>query len=253
LAALLSINPQNPIEKAKRKRYIENNEKKNKSGSFVLSGPKIISKPQDPVSKLVVFLHGYGSSGDDLIGLAEFWEHFLPSTIFISPNGPEKCDTYPIGYQWYGIPDFTPANMRLGLDRIRPVLTEYLKSLLIQYKLSPQDLALIGFSQGGIVALEMLFSLPNINSIISYSGAFFPPTEKPTVQTSTNVMLVHGNMDTVVPYSAFFQAEQDLKSLGINVTSHTCPNIGHTIDTDGIHTGGHFLKQTLSGSKPRDL
>ncbi len=212
----------------------------------MLLGPKVISKASGPISKLVVFLHGYGSSGDDLIGLSEAWQHILPSTVFVSPNGPEKCDIHAFGYQWYGIPDFSPTNMRLGLDRVRPILAQYLKSLLIEYKLSPQDLALVGFSQGTIVALEMLFSLSNLNCIVGYSGAFFPPTEKSVATSSTNILLIHGNIDTVVPYSALLQAEQDLKNLKINVKTHTCPGIGHTIDSAGINIGGEFLRQNLS-------
>jgi phospholipase/carboxylesterase len=212
----------------------------------MLSGPKVISKTPGSISKLVVFLHGYGSSGDDLIGLSESWEHLLPPTIFLSPNGPEKCDVHVFGYQWYGIPDFSPTSMRLGLDRVRPLLTQYLKSLLIEYKLSPHDLALVGFSQGAIVALEMLFALPNLNCIVGYSGAFFPPAEKNVLSPSTNVLLIHGNMDIVVPYPALFQAEQDLKNLGIKVTTLTCQGIGHTIDSTGIQIGGDFLKQNLS-------
>ncbi len=212
----------------------------------MLSGPKVISKAPGAISKLVVFLHGYGSSGDDLIGLSESWDHLLPPTVFVSPNAPEKCDINIFGYQWYGLPDISPTNMRLGLDRVRPVLTQYLKSLLIEYRLNPHDLALVGFSQGTMVALEMLFSLPNLNCILGYSGAFFPPAERKVASPSTNVMLIHGSMDTVVPYPALFQAEKDLKGLGVSVSTHTCPGMGHTIDSAGVQVGGDFLKENLS-------
>lgn len=215
----------------------------------MISGSKIISKTPGPLSKMVVFLHGYGASGNDLIGLSSSWQDRLPPTIFAAPNGPEPCDANIFGYQWFGLPDFSPTNMRLGLDRIRPVLLNYLQSLLNEHQLSPQDLALVGFSQGTIVALEMIFAMPNLNCVLGYSGSFFRPPQSFLLPTSTKVMLIHGNLDTVVPYVALFQSQVQLQALNIETEIHTCRGIAHTINENGIEVGGQFLARNFNNSK----
>ena len=195
---------------------------------------------------MVVFLHGYGASGDDLIGISDLWQDLLPPTVFIAPNGPEPCDANIFGYQWFGLPDLSPTNMRLGLDRIRPVLLNYLHALLNEYQMSPQDLALVGFSQGTIVALEMIFAMPTLSCVLGYSGTFFPPSPSLPTSPSTKVMLIHGNMDTVVPYLALFQSQTQLGTLGIETEIHTCHGIAHTINDVGIEIGGQFLSRNLN-------
>lgn len=215
----------------------------------MISGSKIFSKTPGSISKMVVFLHGYGASGDDLIGINELWQDLLPPTVFIAPNAPEPCDANIFGYQWFGLPDFSPTNMRLGLDRVRPVLLEYLQSLLNEYQLSPQDLALVGFSQGTIVALEIMFAMPNLNCILGYSGTFFRPPPSLLSSPTTKVKLIHGNLDTVVPYIFLLQSQTQLKALGIAVEIHTCHGIGHTINEEGMEVGGQFLANNFKSPK----
>lgn len=215
----------------------------------MISGSKIISKTPGPLSKIVVFLHGYGASGDDLIGLGNLWEDLLPPTVFIAPNAPEPCDANIFGYQWFGLPDFSPTNMRFGLDRIRPVLLDYLQTLLNEHQLSPQDLALVGFSQGTIVALEMMFAMPNLNCVLGYSGTFFRPPPSLVSSPTTKALLIHGNIDTVVPYISLFQSQAQLKTLGVDTEIYTCHGIGHTINERGIELGGQFLARNFNNSK----
>ncbi|MBY0281239.1 MAG: alpha/beta fold hydrolase [Alphaproteobacteria bacterium] len=215
----------------------------------MISSSKIISKNPGTLSKMVVFLHGYGASGDDLISLSSSWEDHLPPTVFVAPNGPEACDANIFGYQWFGLPDFSPTNMRLGLDRVRPVLLNYLSSLLNEHQMSPQDLALVGFSQGTIVALEMMFAMPTLNCVLGYSGAFFPPPPSLCSLPSTKVMLIHGNMDTVVPYMALFQSQAQLKELKVEAETYTCHGIAHTINNIGLEVGGQFLSRNFNNTK----
>ena len=212
---------------------------------LALQGQTYIPPTPGPVAKMVVFLHGYGASGDNLLGISHYWQDILPATVFAAPNGPEPCDVNPLGYQWFGLPDFSPFNIRQGLDRCAPVVASYLQTLMTTYQLAPQDVALVGFSQGTIVALEMLFLIPNLAGIIGYSGAFFPPT-KCLVSPVTKVFLVHGTLDTVVPYTALMQAEKSLSALGINVKTHTCYNLDHSISEEGLQQGGEFLAHVLT-------
>jgi phospholipase/carboxylesterase len=219
-------------------------------GKYMLSGPRFISHVPGSLSRLVVFLHGYGASGDDLISLSHEWENLLPPTIFESPNGPETCDVNPVGYQWFGLPDFSPTTIRLGLDRVRPVVVSYLKNLLAEHQLSPHDLALVGFSQGTILALDIMFDMPTLGAVLGYSGAFYPPLTFPKEPINTKVMLVHGTGDTVVPYAAMTYAKIQLQEQGIHVKTHTCDGLGHGIDTQGLQAGGTFLAKCLSPQSP---
>lgn len=212
----------------------------------VLFGPQRQTKSGSSPKKLVVLLHGYGANGDNLIDLAQMWGDSLPDVEFHAPNAVERCESVPLGYQWFGIQDFSPFNMRQGLDKAAPFLKEYLEDLLRTRHLKSSDLALIGFSQGTMMALEMMFCLPDITAVIGYSGVFYPPTLKASFLPKSKIMLVHGTADMVVPYPLMAQSSQQLQQLGMSVKTHTCPGLGHSINLDGISLGGQFLKQAFS-------
>lgn len=200
------------------------------------------------LEKLVVLLHGYGASGDNLLGLSYHWQDSLPNAVFVAPNGPEACEVNPLGYQWFGLPDLSPVNIRLGLDRATPVLQKYLQQVMTTYQLAPQEVVLVGFSQGAILALDMMFLIPTLAGVIAYSGLFLPPKNPPLATPLTKVLLVHGTLDTVVSYSAFVQAKTALKEYGISFKTHTCYGLGHSIRSDGIQVGRDFLSHVLSSS-----
>ncbi len=207
-----------------------------------LAGPQVTTKSGKDPRQLVVFLHGYGANGDDLIDLSYRWQELLPDAAFVSPHAPDPCDANPEGRQWFGLMDFSSLNVRSGLNKIRPVLTKYLKQLLHEYKLEPENLALVGFSQGTILALEMIFAMPNLGCVIGYSGAFYPPIQPiKDFQSTTKVLLVHGTSDMVVPYPALYQAESGLAFHGIKAQTLSCRGLGHSIDNAGLLAGGDTL------------
>jgi phospholipase/carboxylesterase len=211
----------------------------------MLQYQKRLPKNGEPVKSLVVFIHGYGADGDDLITIADDWKNFLPNTAFISPHAPEPCESNPFGYQWFGLSDFSFYNIRFGLDRVNPMLTKFLYTLLNEYNLPPSQLMLVGFSQGTMVSLDILFSMDKIAGVLGYSGAFYPPVDgKPT---PSPVCLIHGDMDVVVPAMAMDHAETVLQSYGVPVQTHLTHGLGHGIDHDGIELGGKFIKQCLLG------
>ncbi len=209
----------------------------------MFSGPERFSETS--VEKIVIFLHGYGSNGHDLISIGKLWQNDLPSTLFFSPNAIEPWEGSPhSGYQWFGLSDLNPLNLRQGLDRATPVVANYIKQYILKYQISEEDLALVGFSQGGMLALDLMFHFPKIAGVVSFSGAFYPPS-KPQVTPSTSALLVHGTLDTTVPYLCMLQAEQMLQSMNIAHQTLTCPGLGHGIDDNGIAMAGKFLQQKL--------
>lgn len=197
--------------------------------------------PKNQAQKLVVLLHGYGSNGDDLLEIAKIWQPNLPTTAFFSPNAIETSETNPFGgYQWFGLQDFDHTNIRAGLDKARPHVNRFLKRLLAEYRLLPSDLIIMGFSQGAMLALDMIYSMARLGGVIGYSGAFYPPLNTQPLSTSA-VLLVHGTADLVVPYASLQLAQTQLRQLGVNVMTQTCSGLAHSIDEAGLMAGLDFI------------
>src|SRR4051812_49112299 len=112
----------------------------------MLKGPHIPPSSGGKAKKLVVLFHGYGSNGQDLVGLVQSWSAAMPDVEFLSPNGPDVCETHPFGYQWFGLKEFTTPYVITGLKEARPYLRDCLIQELAKRALSPQDLAVVGFS-----------------------------------------------------------------------------------------------------------
>lgn len=216
----------------------------------MIKGPGLLPHSGRKAKSLVVFLHGYGSNGDDLISLAPYWSPAMPDAEFLAPNGPEAWEGYAPGYQWFSLKEFTPSSVRAGLDVAQPHLKRYLLDALATRNLTPRDLAIVGFSQGGMVALEMMFALPDLRGAICYSGGFYPPKEMTLHKPYPETLLVHGNADTVVPYDFFLEAQVQLKKLGLHPQTLTCPALGHSIDEEGLKVGGKFLTQLFAQEQP---
>lgn len=216
----------------------------------MLKGPGLLPHSGGKSKKLVVLFHGYGSNGKDLLDLAHYWSPLMPETEFLAPNGPDVWEAYASGYQWFSLKEFTPLSVRAGLNTVGPLLRNYLQDALAERNLKPADLAIVGFSQGGMVALEMMFALPGLRGVICYSGGFYPPPAAPVFEPYPEILLVHGDADTVVPYTAFLEAQQQLKKLGAHPQTLTCSGLGHSIDEEGLKSGAQFLT-TLFGQEQR--
>ena len=211
----------------------------------MIQGPGLLPQSGEKAKKLVVILHGYGSNGEDLLSLAPYWSEMMPETEFLAPNGPEVCESFPLGYQWFGLKAFIPMFVREGLDAVRPMLKKYLLEELEKRSLTPADLAVVGFSQGAMVALDLMYTLPGLSGIIGYSGGFYPSTESPIKAPHPEVLLVHGDMDMAVPYGFFMDAQKQLKNLGVHPQTLTCFGLGHSIDEEGLRVGLKFLKEVF--------
>ena len=211
---------------------------------------KHISYNNENSEKLVVLLHGYGSDGNDLIRLAPYWESVLPKTDFLAPHAPFPCDEDSSGQQWFSLKDRNPDAFKNGLKytpllaESLPLLNEFLDQALEARGLCDQDLCLVGFSQGTMVALSCALQRPAACAgVLGYSGAFF--SEHPQATATPPVFLIHGDEDPVVPFEAMEHGETLLKTHGIQVQTHARPRLGHGIDEKGLHLGGDFLRKCL--------
>lgn len=202
---------------------------------------------QHPKS-MVIMLHGLGANGADLIGLARYWEHALPDTIFLSPDAPFPCDMAPVGYQWFSLQDWSPESIRRGVEEAAPFVQNYVEAMLLKYELGVDKVALVGFSQGTMMSLFVAPRMPRrIAGVLGYSGALVGAEGLAAdgIQ-KIPVHLIHGDLDMVVPPSAYREAKSALESHGFAVTGGLTQGLQHSIDEDGIESGAAFLQKILA-------
>ena len=212
-----------------------------------LDGPRL--EPQVGTAKrLVVFLHGYGADGNGLIELGKVWQPILPDTAFVSPHAPEACAQAPVGRQWFGLTFRDPNERWLGVNQAGPVLDSFLDKELARRNLPASALALVGFSQGTMMALHVgLRRAAAPAAIVGYSG-MLALDEKATaeslggdVRSRPPVLLIHGDADELIPVQAMVHASQTLAALDVPCEFHISQGIGHGIDQEGLRHGGEFL------------
>ena len=174
-------------------------------------GPRLPPAAGGAARQLVVFLHGYGADGNDLIGLGREWAKLLPRAAFVSPHAPEPCGAAPMGKQWF---DLSLGDT--GVKRAAPALDAFLDAELKRLGLGPRVLGLVGFSQGTMIALAVgLKRNPAPAAIVGYSGALATVEALPKDPTSAPaILLVHGDMDEVIPVDALFLAREQLAHAG---------------------------------------
>jgi phospholipase/carboxylesterase len=218
-----------------------------------LDGPRIPPLGGKPAQQLVVFLHGYGADGNDLIALGKEWQSILPDAAFVSPHAPEACAQAPVGRQWFPLTFRDPDERWQGVNKAAPLLNTFLDAELARHSLPPERLALVGFSQGTMMALHVgLRRAAGPAAIVGYSGMLVLPSDKAAAEAAVReirarppVLLVHGERDDLIPAQSLFMAAQTLGALDIPVEWHLSPGIGHGIDAEGLRHGGEFLSRAF--------
>lgn len=198
--------------------------------------------------QLVVILHGWGADGANLLDLAGLWAKDLPDAQFIAPNAPDVCEVNPHGFQWFSLMDRQPAVLYQGVCAATGALMPLLDKQLSLLNLDNTKLALVGFSQGTMLALHTALRRgPAIAGLVGFSGAFLADEAiAPDVTAKPPVCLIHGDADDVVPFAAMSHAMSTLKAHVVPVEAHRRPFLGHSIDMEGAQIAGAFLKRVLS-------
>jgi phospholipase/carboxylesterase len=213
-----------------------------------LTGPRIAPRSRGPARQLVIFLHGYGADGNDLIELGRMWQPMMPDAAFVSPHAPEPCAQAPVGRQWFSL-SFREKNERwVGVKKAAPILDRFIDEELKRHNLPGSALALVGFSQGTMAALHVgLRRAVAPAAILGYSGLFVlpdgakPETMAPEITARPPVLLVHGDRDDLIPPQALLLSAQYLAALDIPTEWHLAAGLGHSIDQEGLRHGGEFL------------
>ena len=209
----------------------------------------------NPARQLVVLLHGVGADGHDLIDLAAAWAPALPDAAFAAPDGPEPYDdqvaggaSEGLGRQWFSLADHTPAVVLAGAVRAAPLLDTYVAAELARLELAADAVALMGFSQGAMMALHAgLRRRPPPRGILAYSGLLLDTPDLAAACTGhPPTLLVHGEEDGMVPFARAQASEAALRRLGIPLQTLWRPGLGHAIDDAGLATGALFLQRLFA-------
>ena len=216
-----------------------------------LDGPRLAPAAGGRPKQLVIFCHGYGADGNDLIGLGQQWRGLLPEAAFVSPHAPQRCTMSSIGYQWFPISRLDPQETWIGVQDAAPALDAFIDAELARNGLDDGQMALVGFSQGTMLALHVGLRRKRAPAaVLGYAGALAGPEHLDgQITARPPVMLIHGDLDEVIPVSAVHMAAGALGAADVNVQWHVSPGIGHGIDGAGLALGGEFLRTALATSR----
>ena len=219
-----------------------------------LDGPRIAPR-SGAAKQLVVLLHGYGADGKDLIEIGRQWQRLLPQAAFVAPHAPERMPMSPTGRQWFPLSMRDMAERWKGVTQARAALDAFLDAELERHGLPPAALALVGFSQGTMMALHTgLRRAAAPAAILGYSGVLVldPETTKAGPEATAAklaaeatakppILLVHGEADDVIPVTALFELAEMLARADIPCEWHLSLRVGHGIDGEGLRQGGEFV------------
>jgi len=219
----------------------------------LISGPRIEAK-SGKAQQLVVFLHGYGADGKDLIEIGRQWRNWLPDAAFVAPNAPEPCAMAPSGRQWFALSAqrandaATAADRWSGVVKAAPSLDAFLDAELARLGLDESRLSLVGFSQGTMMALHVGLRRQRAPAtILGYSGVLVGPEHLGEAKARDArggpppILLVHGDQDAMIPLEVLFISSEELAKADFPVQWHLSIGIGHGIDNAVLRHGGLFI------------
>lgn len=210
-----------------------------------LDGPRDL--PSGRAEQLVVLCHGFGTNGEDMIALSPHWRPLLPRAAFVSPNGPEDRGGDIAGYRWFAVSEFVPEQMLKSAAVAAATLDGFIDQELEGLDLPPERLALVGFSQGAMMALQVgLRRKTAPAAIVAWCGPL-ASTENMPPGPAPPVLLIAGDADPQMTVDVTLQAAERLAAAGVPTRSHIASGVGHTIDPNSRLVAGEFLRAAFAG------
>ena len=199
------------------------------------------------INKAIILLHGYGGDGKDISVLSMSWKRFLPNTIFLCPNGHEKCAINPSGYQWFDLTKDDPQYVLEQSKKSEKKLRQFIEEVKVKYNLKNSQICLSGFSQGCMMSINLgLTSSENYNCIVGFSGKIINQVDLQKRKTSsTRMLLLHGNLDTVVPATFLLESKDFLIRNNIEVETNMIKNCDHHISTEASSIALKYIKNNF--------
>ena len=209
----------------------------------------IIIKPEEgkEIKNAIVLLHGYGGDGKDISMLTLNWKRHLPNTIFICPNGHEKCAINPSGYQWFDLTKEDPSYILQESIKAENVIKKFIEEVKTEYNLSTQQICLSGFSQGCMMSLNVgLTSNEKFLCVVGFSGKIIDQINlKDRIKNSTDTLLIHGDVDQIVPSTHLLEAKDFLIRNNIPVETLLIKNCDHHIPIEASSTALNYILKKI--------
>ena len=215
--------------------------------TFCLESTIIEPEKSKDIKNIIVLFHGYGGDGKDISMLTLNWKRHLPNTVFICPNGHEKCDLNPSGYQWF---DLTKDDSNYILNesmKAEKKINKFLSEIREEYKLDNKQICLVGFSQGCMMSINIgLATEKPFNCIVGFSGKIIDKDNlKIRKKSPANILLIHGDLDDVVSPTYLLEAKDFLLREKINVETHLIKNCGHHIPIEASSLALNYILKKI--------
>ena len=208
---------------------------------------KIVEPEDKNINNAVILLHGYGGDGEDISMLTLNWKRFLPNTIFLSPNGHERCNINPSGYQWFDLSIDNPEYILEQSLIAEKVINKFINEVKELYKLSNSKICLSGFSQGCMMSINIgLTSKENFNCVVGFSGKIINTKHlSKRISSKTKMILLHGELDTIVPASNLLDAKDFLLRNKIEIETHMISDCDHHIPIKASSIALNYIKKNF--------
>tara|TARA_B100001057_G_scaffold452989_1_gene497422 strand:+ start:3618 stop:4268 length:651 start_codon:yes stop_codon:yes gene_type:complete len=209
----------------------------------------IIIKPDKSIKikKAIILFHGYGGDGKDISMLTLNWKRYMPNTIFICPNGHEPCAINPGGFQWFDLTREDPDYILNESIKAEKIIKKFIDEIKNKYKLSNDQICLSGFSQGCMMSLNVgLTSEEKFSCIVGFSGKIIDQIDlKKRIKNFTDILLIHGDNDQIVPSTYLLEAKDFLIRNNINVETLLVKNCDHHIPIEASSTALNYILKRI--------
>tara|TARA_B110001452_G_scaffold258579_1_gene253971 strand:- start:4036 stop:4695 length:660 start_codon:yes stop_codon:yes gene_type:complete len=215
--------------------------------TFCLTTKIIAPEDGTKINNAIILLHGYGGDGEDISMVSLNWKRFLPNTVFLCPNGHERCSINPSGFQWFDLTKEDPQYILEESKKAEKKLNYFIEEVKDEYELKNLNICLSGFSQGCMMSINLgLTSIDNYNSIVGFSGKIIDQQDlKKRKTSSTKMLLLHGDLDTVVEPTALLEAKDFLIRNNVEVETKLIKNSAHHIPVEASSLALGFIKKNL--------
>ena len=215
--------------------------------NYILSTTTVQPLSKNKPQQAIVLCHGYGGDGKDISMLAIGWQRFLPNAIFLCPDAPERCAINPKGYQWFDLESEKESIIFEKSLVAEETLSKFLDQILDDFQLQAINLALVGFSQGCMMGIQVgLKKKEQINSLIGYSGKIINQSHlSKNINSKPKIFLMHGENDSIVPPMHLLESKEFLLNHKIKIKTKLFNNCEHRIPVEGSSLGLEFLKKNL--------
>ncbi|MDA7712955.1 dienelactone hydrolase family protein [Candidatus Pelagibacter sp.] len=216
--------------------------------TFCLSTTIVNPEKDIPIKYAVILLHGYGGDGKDISMLTLNWKRFLPNAIFLCPNGHEKCEINPGGYQWFDLTKDDPEYILEQSKKAETKLHEFIEEIKEKYNLENSQICLSGFSQGCMMSINLgLTSNENYNCVVGFSGKIINQDDlKKRKKSLTKMFLIHGDKDAVVSPTHLLEVKDFLIRNNVEVETKMIENCEHHIPIEASSVALNYIKNSFN-------